>query len=119
MLKPEKVAQAAKANRDLKKKADDARIKGLPFNVNEEAEKSINAVLKADSTEKYADAKANLKSITSKYNIPYSEDSYTAKDVDKLYKKTIEDEKERKKMKAALRDIEEYKKFQKNNAGVN
>jgi hypothetical protein len=48
-----------------------------------------------------------------------SEDTYKAKDVDKLYKKTIEDEKERKKMKAALRDIEEYKKFQKNNAGVN
>jgi hypothetical protein len=119
MLKPEKVAQAAKANRDLKKKADDARIKGLPFNVNEEAEKSINAVLKADSTEKYTEAQSELKSITSKYNIPYSEDTYKAKDVDKLYKKTIEDEKERKKMKAALRDIEAFKTFQKNNAGVN
>lgn len=119
MLKPEKVAQAAKANRDLKKKADDARIKGLPFNVNEEAEKSINAVLKADSTEKYIEAQSELKSITSKYNIPYSEDTYKAKDVDKLYKKTIEDEKERKKMKAALRDIEAFKTFQKNNAGVN
>lgn len=119
MLKPEKVAQAAKANRDLKKKADDARIKGLPFNVNEEAEKSINAVLKADSTEKYTQAQSDLKSITSKYKIPYSEDTYKAKDVDKLYKKTIEDEKERKKMKAALRDIEAFKTFQKNNAGVN
>lgn len=119
ILKPEKVAQAAKANRDLKKKADAARIQGLPFNVNEEAEKSINAVLKADSTEKYTVAKDNLKSITSKYNIPYSENSYTAKDVDKLFKKTITDDKERKKMKAALRDIEEYKKIQKNNAGVN
>jgi hypothetical protein len=119
MLKPEKIAQAAKANRDLKRKQDDARIKGLPFNVNEEAEKSINAVLKADSTEKYTEAKAELKSITSKYNIPYSEDKYTAKNVDKLFKKTIEDEKERKKMKAALRDIEAFKTFQKNNAGVN
>lgn len=119
MLKPEKVAQAAKANRDLKKKADDARIKGLPFNVNEEAEKSINAVLKADSTEKYTEAQSELKSITSKYNIPYSEDTYKAKDVDKLYKETIKDDKERKKMKAALRDIEAFKTFQKNNAGVN
>lgn len=119
ILKPVKVAQAAKANRDLKKKQDAARTQGLPFNVSEEAEKSINAVLKADSTEKYTEAKANLKSITSKFNIPYSEDSYTAKDVDKLYKQTIKDDKERKKMKAALRDIEEYKKFQKNNAGVN
>jgi hypothetical protein len=119
MLKPEKVAQAAKANRDLKKKADAARIQGLPFNVNEEAEKSINAVLKADSTEKYTEAKAELKSITSKYNIPYSEDAYKAKDVDKKYKDIIKDDKERKKMKAALRDIEAFKTFQKNNAGVN
>jgi hypothetical protein len=119
MLKPEKIAQAAKANRDLKRKQDDARIKGLPFNVNEEAEKSINAVLKADSTEKYTEAKAELKSITSKYNIPYSEDAYKAKDVDKKYKDIIKDDKERKKMKAALRDIEAFKTFQKNNAGVN
>jgi post-segregation antitoxin (ccd killing protein) len=119
MLKPEKVAQAAKANRDLKKKADDARAKGLPFNVSEEAEKSINAVLKASATEIYTDAQAKLKAITSKYNIPYSEDSYKAKDVDKLYKKTIEDEKERKKMREALFAIENYKKSQKNNAGVN
>jgi len=119
MLKPEKVAQAAKANRDLKKKADAARIQGLPFNVNEEAEKSINAVLKADSTEKYTEAKAELKSITSKYNIPYSEDAYKAKDVDKKYKDIIKDDKERKKMKSALRDIEAFKTFQKNNAGVN
>ena len=119
MLKPEKVAQAAKANRDLKKKADAARIQGLPFNVNEEAEKSINAVLKADSTEKYTEAKAELKSITFKYNIPYSEDAYKAKDVDKKYKDIIKDDKERKKMKSALRDIEAFKTFQKNNAGVN
>lgn len=119
ILKPEKVAQAAKANRDLKRKQDEARIKGLPFNVNEEAEKSINAVLKADATEKYTEAKTELKSITSKYRIVYSEDSYTAKDVDKLFKKTIEDETDRKKMKSALRAIEEHKKFQKNNAGVN
>jgi hypothetical protein len=119
MLKPEKIAQAAKANRDLRKKQDDARIKGLPFNVNEEAEKSINAVLKADSTEKYTEAKAELKSITSKYNIPYSEDAYKAKDVDKKYKDIIKDDKERKKMKAALLDIEAFKTFQKNNAGVN
>ncbi|CAB4160517.1 hypothetical protein UFOVP765_15 [uncultured Caudovirales phage] len=119
MLKPEKVAQAAKANRDLKKKADAARIQGLPFNVNEEAEKSINSVLKADSTQKYTEAQSELKSITSKYNIPYSEDSYKAKDVDKMYKETIKDDKERKKMKAALRDIEAFKTFQKNNAGVN
>jgi hypothetical protein len=119
MLKPEKVAQAAKANRDLKKKADDARAKGLPFNVSEEAEKSINAVLKASATEIYTDAQVKLKAITSKYNIPYSEDKYKAKDVDKLYKKTIEDEKERKKMREALFAIENYKKSQKNNAGVN
>jgi hypothetical protein len=119
MLKPEKVAQAAKANRDLRKKQDDARAKGLPFNVSEEAEKSINAILKASATEIYTDAQVKLKAITSKYNIPYSEDSYTAKDVDKLYKKTIEDEKERKKMREALFAIENYKKSQKNNAGVN
>jgi len=119
MLKPEKIAQAAKANRDLRKKQDDARIKGLPFNVNEEAEKSINAVLKADSTEKYTEAQSELKSITSKYNIPYSEDAYKAKDVDKKYKDIIKDDKERKKMKSALRDIEAFKTFQKNNAGVN
>lgn len=119
ILKPEKVAQAAKANRDFKRKQDDARIKGLPFNVSEEAEKSINTILKADSTDKYTEARADLKAITSQYKIPYSEDTYKAKDVDKLYKKTITDDKERKKMKSALRDIEEYKKFQKNNAGVN
>ena len=119
MLKPVKVAQAAKANRELKRKQDDARIKGLPFNVSEEAEKSINTVLQADSTEKYTEAKASLKAITSQYKIPYSEDTYKAKDVDRIYKKTITDDKERKKMKAALRDIEEYKNFQKNNAGVN
>jgi hypothetical protein len=119
ILKPEKVAQAAKANRDFKRKQDDARIKGLPFNVSEEAEQSINAVLKASATQIYTDAQVKLKSITSKYNIPYSEDSYTAKDVEKLYKKTIEDEKERKKMREALFAIENYKKSQKNNAGVN
>ena len=119
ILKPEKVAQAAKANRDFKRKQDDARIKGLPFNVSEEAEQSINAVLKASATEIYTDAQVKLKAITSKYNIPYSEDSYKAKDVDKLYKKTIEDEKERKKMREALFAIENYKKSQKNNAGVN
>ena len=110
ILKPKKVAQAAKANRDFRKKQDDARIKGLPFNVSEEAEKSINAVLKADSTAEYEEAKADLKSVTSKYKIPYSEDTYTANDVDSLYKKTIENEDDRKQMKAALNKIQKFKK---------
>ena len=112
ILKPVKIAQAAKANRDLNKKRDDARIKGLPFNVSEEAEKSINAVLKADSTTEYEEAKAELKSVTSKYKIPYSEDAYTTDDVDKKYKKTIESEDDRKKMKSALNKIKKFKKKQ-------
>jgi hypothetical protein len=112
ILKPVKIAQAAKANRDLNKKRDDARIKGLPFNVSEEAEKSINAVLKADSTTEYEEAKAELKSVTSKYKIPYSEDAYTTDDVDKKYKKTIENEDDRKKMKSALNKIKKFKKKQ-------
>jgi hypothetical protein len=112
ILKPVKIAQAAKANRDLNKKRDDARIKGLPFNVSEEAEKSINAVLKADSTTEYEEAKAELKSVTSKYKIPYSEEAYTTDDVDKKYKKTIESEDDRKKMKSALNKIKKFKKKQ-------
>jgi hypothetical protein len=110
ILKPKKISQAAKANRDFKRKQDDARMKGLPFNVSEEAEKSINAILKADSTAEYEKAKAELKSVTSKYKIPYSEDTYTANDVDSLYKKTIENEDDRKQMKSALDKIKKFKK---------
>lgn len=118
-LKPEKVSQAARANRDFKKKQDDARMKGLPFNVSEEAEKSINTVLVSDATTEYTNAQDTLKRITTQYNIPYSENTYTAKDVDDKFKKVIKDEKERKRMKEALRAIDRHVKFQKNNAEIN
>ena len=49
----------------------------------------------------------------------YTEDTFEDINVDKLFKKTIEDEKERKKMKAALRDIEAFKKEFENEEELN
>jgi hypothetical protein len=126
ILKLDKQAMVAKASADFKRKQAQARIDGTPFNTAEEGKKSALAIMDATYTTDYKSAQVILKTLSQTYGFPYSENAYKATDVDKkykdiFYKKAKDDtiaKSDLKKMKEALRNIDQFNNLQKANSDI-
>ena len=114
MLKPEQDAVVAKSILNTTKEIEELRKKGLPFNVSEIARKNAVVIMETNSTNEYNQAKSDLQKMSSKYKFTYSEDAYTPKQVDKMFKDIPKED--RQTIKRALRDIQSYNQQQKNKA---
>jgi len=113
---PDKIILVAKANQLYGQRRDAARAKGEPFNVTTEARNAIAEVVGSSKTPEYEEAQQTLKDFAKTWNFTYSEDSYTANDVDNMW--PDKDKAEKKLLKKALKDIEKYKASQKAAAGI-
>jgi hypothetical protein len=113
---PDKIILVAKANQIYGQRRDAARAKGEPFNVTAEARNAIAEVVGSSKTPEYEEAQQTLKDFAKTWNFTYSEDSYTANDVEKMW--PDKDKAEKKLLKKALKDIEKYKASQKAAAGI-
>ena len=114
MTKPEKAAFVAKGIEATKKEIKDLRDKGIPFNIDDIASKNTTAVMDSVYTQTYKDAQNELKQLSNTYKFAYSEDAYKPTQVDKLFKDIPKED--RKRIKKALYDIQDYNTKQRNKA---
>lgn len=122
----DKIKMVADAKSDFYKKRENARQNNLPFNVAEEAKKSIADTVETSETDDYKIGKSALQTLSSKYGFAYAEDQYSSATADKdfrnVFKKKNDDltsvENDLTLLKKSLRSIEKFKKAQKAAAGI-
>lgn len=114
MTKPEKASFVAKGIEASNKEIKELRAKGIPFNIDDIAKKNTLVVMDTVYTQAYKDAQSELKRLSIQYKFAYSEDAYTPKQVDKMFDNIPKDD--RKKIKAALYEIQSYNQKQRSKA---
>jgi len=114
MTKPEKALFVAKGIEASTKEIKELRAKGIPFNIDDIAKKNTLVVMDTVYTQDYKDAQAELRRLSSKYKFTYSEDAYSPKQVDKMFKDIPKED--RRLIKQSLYEIQNYNNKQRSKA---
>jgi hypothetical protein len=114
MTKPEKALFVAKGIEASTKEIKELRAKGVPFNIDDIAKKNTLVVMDTVYTQDYKDAQAELRRLSSKYKFTYSEDAYSPKQVDKMFKDIPKED--RRLIKQSLYEIQNYNNKQRSKA---
>lgn len=108
MTKPHKALFVAKSIEAATKEIKDLRSQGVPFNIDDIAKKNTEFVTNNFYNQKYKEAQAKLQSLAEKHKFTYTEDSYSANEVDNIFKNLPKED--RKAIKKALYDIQKERK---------
>ena len=114
MTKPEKALFVAKGIEASTKEIKELRAKGIPFNIDDIAKKNTLVVMDTVYTQDYKNAQAELRRLSSKYKFTYSEDAYSPKQVDKMFKDIPKED--RRLIKQSLYEIQNYNNKQRSKA---
>jgi len=114
MTKPEKALFVAKGIEASTKEIKELRAKGIPFNIDDIAKKNTLVVMDTVYTQDYKDAQAELRRLSTKYKFTYSEDAYSPKQVDKMFKDIPKED--RRLIKQSLYEIQNYNNKQRSKA---
>lgn len=114
MTKPEKALFVARGIEASAKEIKELRAKGVPFNIDDIAKKNTLIAMDTVYTQTYKDAQTELKRLSSKYKFTYSEDAYSPKQVDKLFKDIPKED--RRLIKQSLYEIQNYNNKQRSKA---